>query len=126
MFLIKLILDLFPFIWECFFGNKIPKEPPKDGDEKAKEKDHPFAVRILKKLLKAIQHSQRVALGLILLLVFSLILNYYFGNRIIALVREDTTRRGDEILRTELVVEDPKAFYNELIVHLEDTYQEKH
>lgn len=125
MFLIKLILDLFPFIWECFFGNKIPKKPPKDDGTDEKDKDHPFAVRVLKKLLHSIQNSQRLAMALILLLILSIVLNYYFGNRILALVREDTTRRGDEILRTEQIVEDPRAYYVELIIHLEEVYQEE-
>lgn len=120
MFFVKLILELFPFIWECFFGNKIPKDTPKESETKEKNSG---SVSILKKILGTVQHNRKVALCLIILLSFSLFLNYYFGNRIIALAREDGVRKNDDNRPTLSQPIDRTAYYNNLVLHLEYTYQ---
>lgn len=121
MFFVKLIFELVPFIWECFFGKKIPKEPPSSTSKK--EKDLALSVGLLKKLLHWIQTSRKVALGVVLLLVASLFLNYYFGNRIIALARDENRERpvGSNPAITQ--PEDNSHYYENLLSHLEATYQ---
>lgn len=116
----KLLLDVFPFIWECLFGKKLPKEDGKE--ESGKDDKENKATTAVKGLLAKIQSSPRLALGLILLLAGSLFLNYHFAERIIVLSREETREHKDRPNEVPTLPVPREAYYEKLVEHLHSTY----
>lgn len=117
----KLLLDLGPFIWECFFGKKIPKEELKEEAEK--DKKEAASIGFLRKILQVIQNSHRVALLLVLLLAVSVFLNYHFVGKIFVLIREEASRRETRPSAVSTQPMERSAYYEQLVQHLNNTYQ---
>ncbi len=127
----KILLEVFPFLWECFFGKKMSKdEPPStngttDVGEDGKAKTESMSLRFLKLMLSAVQGSKRIALSLIVMFFISMALNYHLVNRVVAITRDESNK---EVVTTPIdpIVGKPideYKYYNHLINHLRTTYE---
>lgn len=127
----KLLWEVFPFLWECFFGKKITKETPPSangilnaqGD--GEDKQESITVRILKVIVGSVQSSRRSALALIVLFFVSIAFNYHFFNMILAIKRDEA---GKEVVTAPPDPVPPRAerdheYYEHLINHLRTTYK---
>lgn len=129
----KILIEVFPFLWECFFGKKLHKEepPPKTGNSNVKDKDNPeeekVSVKGLKAFIKTFNKSPKIAAAVILFLLVSLFANYHLIGRIVAITRDEI---GKHVVTTPTVSPTPTKpkedsdYYNHLLEHLRTTYEE--
>lgn len=127
----KILLEVFPFLWECFFGKKMTKEEPpstngngnsKEGD---KDKEEKASVKGFKAFINAFNKSKRLAASIIFMLLISLLLNYHLVNRVIAITRDESNKEVVAAPVTPPATRplDEQDYYNHLVNHLRSTYE---
>ena len=114
-----MLLYIFPFIWECFFGKKLPKDDAKEK-EGNKDEENP-AVAFLRKLLHKIQTDSRFAMGSLIILGVSLFFNYHLIGRVLVLSREAPPKPEVDVPPIVQPAEQ-SAYYDHLVDHLNKTY----
>ena len=128
----KILIEVFPFLWECFFGKKLNKEepPPKTGNSDVKDKNTPgeekASVKGLKAFIRTFNKSPKLAALVITILAVSLVANYHFIGRIVAITRDELGKRvvTTPVSPTPTLPKADSDYYNHLLEHLRSTYEE--